>query len=434
MKKTVYGLAVIIISSVCIFTGCINSPESNAGNTVTTKTDENDNTNTEQNNNSEVTVPDDTNTPPDNTDEPIDGETVKPEQTGGETVTGIPANSTTVPKSETNVNDTSSSADPELQPYWNSINEIASAAQKYYSENFNKVRLVSQNGKLYNSSENMDVTVSYLASNGYLASKYSSYDCDIMLIKTEDMGKFGNVSVSGDDKGLAVFAVFKNPKDSSYLVKSARSGGGIITNGEYIDILNRYSQSHGSVGRLMSGTDEYDRILNFISMYEGKFGSYYVRSITKDNRYAVVVLSNSSDVNDLKQYILKKDNNVWEVVMDKLENEPRVNVAVNKKLPDFNPALLPKYTIYDYKKLVISDYTGILHFLMKDGFIDNINDVKYLAGADKYCYVTLNNEIKYICFYTNNNWTINQVRDYNEAYSFMIKKSVLAPTFIIWDR
>ena len=434
MKKTVYSLAVIIISSACIFTGCTKPPDNSVDNTVIDNTGENDNTNTEQNTNSEVTVPDDTNTPPDNIDEPIDGETDQPEQTGDKPITGGPTKTTTVPKSETNGKEGSSAADQELQPYWNSINEIASAAQKYYSENFNKVRLVSQNGKLYNSSENMDVTVSYLASNGYLASKYSSYDCDILLIKTEDMGKLGNVSVNGDDKGLAVFAVYKNPKDSSYLVKSARSSGGIISNGEYVDILNRYNQSHGSVGRLMSGTEEYDRILNFISMYEGKFGSYYVRSITKDNRYAVVVLSGVNDVNDLKQYILKKENNVWEVVMDRLENEPRVNVAVNKKLPDFNPALLPKYTIYDYKKLVISDYTGILHFLMKDGFIDNINDVKYMAGADKYCYVTLNNEIKYICFYTNNNWTINQVRDYNEAYSFMIKKSVLAPTFIIWDR
>ena len=85
----------------------------------------------------------------------------------------------------------------------------------------------------------------------------------------------------------------------------------------------------------MAGTEEYNRILNFLSMYEGKFGKYYVRSVTKDNKYAVVVLSSQADVNDIRQYILRKENNVWEVVMDKLENESRVNVAVNKKLPDF---------------------------------------------------------------------------------------------------
>lgn len=440
MKKTVYCLTIIFASAAFIFTGCIKTSDG-SGDTAVIQTGEKDNKTPEKENTDDDDINVNNDIPPDeiNSSEANENNNEEHSTEGNNTVpapdNNNPGKQPDTPKNETTSKDNpASSVDPELQPYWNSINEIASAAQQYYSENFNKVRLISKNGKLYNSTVNMDITASYLASNGYLASKYSSYDCDIMLVKTEDMGKLGNVSVSGDDNGLAVFVVTKNPKDSTYLVTSARSTGGIISNGEYIDILNRYDQNHGAIGRLMSGTDEYNRILNFISMYEGKFGDYYVRSITKDNKYAVVVLSGRNDVNDLKQYVLKKENNVWEVVMDKLENEPRVNVAVNKKLPDFNPSLLPKYTIYDYKNLLISDYTGILHFLMKDGFIDNISDVKYMAGADKYCYVTLNNEIKYICFYANNNWTINQVSDYNEAYSFMIKKSVLAPTFIIWDR
>ena len=60
--------------------------------------------------------------------------------------------------------------------------------------------------------------------------------------------------------------------------------------------------------------------------------------------------------------------------------------------------------------------------------------MKYIAGADKYCYIVLNNEVKFICFNSNDNWSIEQVADSNSAYQFMTKKSVLAPTFIIWDR
>ncbi len=324
--------------------------------------------------------------------------------------------------------------DKELQPYWNSINEIAAAAQNYYSENFNKTRLVSQNGKLYDSTTNKEIDTVFLVAKGELSSKYKDYACDILLLKTEDVKKYSNVSLKNDGTGMAVFVVAKNPKADSYLLTTARSNGGIISNADYISLVSGYGQNHGSVGRLMSGTDEYNRIVNFLSMYEGKFDKYYVRSITKDNKYACVVLSNQKDVNDLKQYILKKDNNVWEVVMDKLENESRVNVAVNKKLPDFNPQLLPSYTIYDYKKLLISDYTGVLHFLAKDDYINSISEVKYIAGADKYCYVILNNEIKYMCFYNDDKWSVEQVSDYNDAYEFMTKKSVLAPTFILWDK
>ena len=324
--------------------------------------------------------------------------------------------------------------DKELEPYWNSVREIALSAQNYYTENFNKIKLISRNGKLYNASAAVDVTTATLVEEGYLASKYKTYDCSILLLKTEDVKQYKGISLANDENGLSVFAVIRNPKENSHLITTARSRGGIITTADYITLLTNYSQNHGSTGRLMSGTEEYNRIINFLSMYEGKFGKYYIRSVAKDNKYAVVVLSSQNNVNNIRQYILRKENNVWEVVMDKLENESRPIVAVNKKLPDFNPELLPDYTIYDYKKTLLSDYTGILYALVVDKLIDSIAEVKYIAGADKYCYIVLENEVKFICYNGKSGWEINQVADINEAHVFMIDKSPSAPTFIILDR
>lgn len=419
MKKTLYCLVMVMLLSGAVFAGC-KPTSSNPTDTTIENNDVTDTTNNQEDN-PDVSVDNPDNQHgedaplvdnPNNVDTPPVIDNPKPPVTGNNIT----------------------SVDKELEPYWNSIKEIAVAAQNYYSENFNKTRLVSINGKLYNSSINEEIDVNFLVDKGLLASKYKNYECSVLLLKTEDVSKFSGVKLDKDGAGMAVFVVAKSPKENSYLVTTARSNGGILSTTDYISLLGSYGQNHGTVGRLMSGTDEYNRILNFISMYEGKFDKYYVRSITKDNKYAVVVFSSQNNVNDLKQYVLRKDGNVWEVVMDKLENESRVNVAINKKLPDFNLSLLPSYTIYDYKKLMMSDYTGVLHTLVKGDYIDSISDVKYIAGADKYCYIVLNNEVKFICFNSNDNWSIEQVADSNSAYQFMTKKSVLAPTFIIWDR
>ena len=76
-------------------------------------------------------------------------------------------------------------------------------------------------------------------------------------------------------------------------------------------------------------------------MYEGKYDSYYVRNITVDSKYAMVILSPQSDIGAVKQYILKKSNGIWEVVYDGLEKEPRLAMAINKSIPDFNLSIIP---------------------------------------------------------------------------------------------
>ncbi|MBE6007955.1 MAG: hypothetical protein E7235_02010 [Lachnospiraceae bacterium] len=413
MKKILYALIAVMVISSFTVTGCTPVSDDTPIPPITENNDDPD-------------ITDDPVTPPE--DEPV----IPPED---EPVIP-PVDDPVIPPEDNPVKPpvNVSQTDKELEPYWSSVREIALSAQNYYTENFNKTRLVSKNGKLHDASTGEDVTTSTLVEKGYLASKYKTYDCSILLLKTEDVKQYRGISLANDEEGLSVFAVIKNPKANSHLLTTARSKGGLISTADYINLLTDYSQNHGSVGRLMSGTEEYNRIINFLSMYEGKFGKYYIRSVTKDNKYAVVVLSSQSDVNNVRQYILRKENNVWEVVMDKLENESRPNVAVNKKLPDFNPDLLPDYTLYDYKKTLLSDYTGILYALVVDKLIDSIADVKYIAGADDFCYVVLNNEVKYICYNGSRGWDIDQVADIDEATDFMRSVSLSAPTFIILDR
>ena len=79
--------------------------------------------------------------------------------------------------------------------------------------------------------------------------------------------------------------------------------------------------NHGTVRRLTPSNSEYDRILSCIKMYESKYEDYFVRSITIDDKYAFVVLSGRSNAATIREYILRYDNGIWEVVMDDLEAE-----------------------------------------------------------------------------------------------------------------
>ena len=123
--------------------------------------------------------------------------------------------------------------------------------------------------------------------------------------------------------------------------------------------------NHGTIRRLTPSNSEYDRILSCIRMYESKYEQYFVRSMSVDDKYAFVVLSARANSATIREYILRYDNGIWEVVMDDLESEGRLPVTVNKTLPDFNMDMLPSYSIKAYTML--TDYTAVMDALTKAG-------------------------------------------------------------------
>ena len=153
-----------------------------------------------------------------------------------------------------------------------------------------------------------------------------------------------------------------------------------------------------------------------------------------DNKYAMVVLSSTSNTSNIRQYILKNENDNWEVVMEGLENEPRVVVAVNKKIPDFNVSMIPKYTINDYKKSLGTNYEAIHNTLINVNAIANPTDILYESSVDKYCYVVTKKGFKYLVYKDGEYWTTKEVFNYGEAVEFMKQRSSTAPTFIVWDK
>jgi len=353
----------------------------------------------------------------------------------GETGTNITVPSTE-PSKPASTSPQSPSKDASLSIYWTKLDGCAKAGQNYYSEYYTKTRVITKNGYLYNYAASTQITTDYLVNDGMLDSKYSSSDISLMLVYGSDVANNGgnNVHIIDTDKNeLTVFAFMKHPSENKYILSSANGSYGTISSGSYSSIMSMYSMDKGTVQRLTPSNSEYDRILSCIRMYESKYEQYFVRSITIDDKYAFVVLSGRANAATIKEYILEYDNGIWEVEMDDLELESRLPVVVNKKLPDFNTNLLPKYSLRDYKGSMLSDYTDVMDALTKAGYYAKDDTFYYFCGTTDYCYMITDNGKRFLCRKNGSAWDCYKVLDYYDALSRLQSWSSNPPTFILLD-
>lgn len=313
---------------------------------------------------------------------------------------------------------------------WNTIDNIVYAANNYYQNYYNKTKLISLNGKLYNSSSNEYIDSAFLVNNSELSGEYIDSKVELFLVYGKDISKFENVTIKSSDMDLGIFGV-KKSSDNIYLISSIKSSGGIMSFEEYNTLLSTYNQSHGIVRRLNPSSEEYKRIITFVKIYEGSFEEYFVRSVTCDDKYASVIFSTQEQPNKIKHYILIKENNFWEVLINDLESSSRSVLKVNKEIPDLNLNILPDYEVSNFKTDL--DKTSFLNSLINLNYISNEDDISYISGTSNYCYVINKNGTRFLGILKENNWSISNILNYTEAYNKMKSYDTNAPTFILLD-
>ena len=346
-----------------------------------------------------------------------------------------PAEQNTPPRqNDPKPSNTGSDDDSATKKYKSDVSKIASAAQNYYNDYFSSSRLISKNGKLYNYSTSQEISPSYLSRMGYLSDSLSSYDCSVLLLKPSNVNAYGEISSSETSENLCVYTSYKKPGTDTYMMFSGSGYIGSLSNSKYMDLISKYLQSHGSVYRIYRGESaEYDRMLNFIRMSEGVYEDYWVRCMYADDMYAIVVLSPKSNPSDVRQYLLKKNSSYWEVAMSGLEAEARVITAINKKYPDFNPNLLPNYTINDYRGSLKNSYNGAISSFVANGFIETSNNLNYLCGAGSYCYATTYDSKYLLATLSGDTWNSTQYSSSWEAKQAIEARGSTTPTFIVYD-
>ena len=328
----------------------------------------------------------------------------------------------------------------DTKPFWqsentmqlNNLKSVASAGQSAYNDLGTKLGWICKNGKLYAYYTGQTVTTDTLVSNGYLESGLSADDYEILLVDGRDLAEYEWAEVPAESMNLCVFAASKQ-SDGTYLLASAAGRAGQISSVSYNRLLARYNQNHGTMGRLSSASAEYGRILNFVGLYEGSLEDYFVREIRKDNKYAVVTFSSKKNTADVKQHVLRNDNNFWEVVYTNLQNVYYPVTSINRALPDFNPSLLPDYNLAVWKSYIVRRDQSLVNTMISKRLITDESQIYYQCGTDQYFYMVLTNGSRYVAYKIDGVWQITHVnRDY-EANNFISARTGQDYGFILLD-
>lgn len=328
----------------------------------------------------------------------------------------------------------------DTKPFWqsentmqlNNLKSVASAGQSAYNDLGTKLGWICKNGKLYAYYTGQTVTTDTLVSNGYLESGLSADDYEILLVDGRDLAEYEGAEVPAESMNLCVFAASKQ-SDGTYLLASAAGRAGQISSVSYNRLLARYNQNHGTMGRLSSASAEYGRILNFVGLYEGSLEDYFVREIRKDNKYAVVTFSSKKNTADVKQHVLRKDNNFWEVVYTNLQNVYYPVTSINRALPDFNPSLLPDYNLAVWKSYIVRRDQSLVNTMISKRLITDESQIYYQCGTDQYFYMVLTNGSRYVAYKIDGVWQITHVNSDYEANNFISARTGQDYGFILLD-
>lgn len=328
----------------------------------------------------------------------------------------------------------------DTKPFWqsentmqlNNLKSVASAGQSAYNDLGTKLGWICKNGKLYAYYTGQTVTTDTLVSNGYLESGLSADDYEILLVDGRDLAEYEGAEVPAESMNLCVFAASKQ-SDGTYLLASAAGRAGQISSVSYNRLLARYNQNHGTMGRLSSASAEYGRILNFVGLYEGSLEDYFVREIRKDNKYAVVTFSSKKNTADVKQHVLRNDNNFWEVVYTNLQNVYYPVTSINRALPDFNPSLLPDYNLAVWKSYIVRRDQSLVNTMISKRLITDESQIYYQCGTDQYFYMVLTNGSRYVAYKIDGVWQITHVNSDYEANNFISARTGQDYGFILLD-
>lgn len=383
------------------------------------------------------------NTEPETTDEEVTAEENIPIGAPEESEVGIiaPSIHTEDESPKTSVS-SSSKREPvaDTKPFWqsentmqlNNLKSVASAGQSAYNDLGTKLGWICKNGKLYAYYTGQPVTTDTLVSSGYLESGLSADDYEILLVDGRDLAEYEGAEVPAESMNLCVFAASKQ-SDGTYLLASAAGRAGQISSVSYNRLLARYNQNHGTMGRLSSASAEYGRILNFVGLYEGSLEDYFVREIRKDNKYAVVTFSSKKNTADVKQHVLRNDNNFWEVVYTNLQNVYYPVTSINRALPDFNPSLLPDYNLAVWKSYIVRRDQSLVNTMISKRLITDESQIYYQCGTDQYFYMVLTNGSRYVAYKIDGVWQITHVNSDYEANNFISARTGQDYGFILLD-
>lgn len=313
----------------------------------------------------------------------------------------------------------------------NILAELNAACQSYY-DNFNNTKdFLSVYSFLYDDQLSATVEVDNLVKMGYLKSSENIEKVMILYVKPEDLSDyidFGDIN----KQELTLFTAFEN-KDGVMVSLCSDNKSALLTKEQFRDVTLKYDFNRGEIRNPEKSTKEYDLIVDSIKGYDKKDEEINIKHIACNDLYASVVFVYGNNFDDIREYILMKDNNVWNVVIKDLEKESKYRVVVNQEYPDFELGLLPIYNLNDYYGKIKTEFDDIVNLLVQQSIIDK-NDVPpvYSCGVGEFIYFEFKSGKKLVGYVNaEGELQFHNGENYEEAVAYMVQINKKPPLFIL---
>lgn len=321
------------------------------------------------------------------------------------------------------------------------LKKISTACERYYSKSKKTKRFFSWAGLLAcvekdeatGKETNSEITVDTLKENGYLEDENYIKDAVLLCIKPTDF------DASAKKTNLDIFTALKTT--DGYCIVGKGFGQKLFTDEQFKQLVMKYNIDHGPITSPETGSEDFNLLMTAIAKFRGDIKNtdttpptYVVRYVSKNDLYAVVILSGTDDVTDTTEYLLKKGDNGWEVHINGLENMADVKGELNNTVTDFDLNILPPYTLYEYRKQVrtTEHYENIFTLLKEQKIIDPSDTVTYCCGTQNVLYVEFASGVKIAGGATQDgNFDCNKVDTYEDAIRELGKFVKPVPAFIL---
>ncbi len=229
---------------------------------------------------------------------------------------------------------------------WIGIDKALKAITEYKDNPTIANRLVSNGGYLYNVNIDDNVDYSRILVQDEIP-ELNIHQSHILYIYSDDLKRYPNLRIN-DNKQLEIFYAYKTQE--GYAISSNNSGGGILSQENFDDLINKYTAKHSNITKPNKNDADFMELefMSLVAMLKETKGSDTMvdtRFLQLDDDYAVIVTSLKSSPQDVNAFLFEKIYDEWTLVSENFNKKENYYVALNNEFPLLNMNLLPNYDI-----------------------------------------------------------------------------------------
>ncbi len=308
------------------------------------------------------------------------------------------------------------------------LNEICVSLNSYFDKFSVYTNFISKRGYLFDMTSSDYVTVGKLIDTGLLASSYKSAQVYLLFLRPSDFSEFKELKFS-DSKQLELFAACETT-DGVALV--SQNNAGLLYRENYNSLIAKYNFIHGAIETPIASDERYTTAKQALCGYFN-VDDIDIRYFSCDEKYSVVYASHKNESNMLYMFVLNSLENKFEILLNNIEQYTSMQSEINKKIPDFNPELIPQLNYAKYQSVMMTDYGVIEDFLVADGYITESGlPFSYICGTNKFAFAKTASGDLFLCWLNSaGKWTAKYCSDYKEAVVILRLHDPNPPLFIL---